>query len=66
MPIMALQEQMGHNDPRTTMGYCHAEAKSVGDPIARMRQTTLTVLPAVVNPVNRLNFTRPMEERMLA
>lgn len=25
------------------MGYCHAEAKSVPDPIARLRQTTIRV-----------------------
>jgi site-specific recombinase XerD len=37
--IKALQEQMGHVDIRTTAGYCHAEAKSVPDPIAQMRQS---------------------------
>lgn len=41
--VKSLQEHMGHNDPRTTMGYCHAEAKSVPDPIARLRQTTIYV-----------------------
>lgn len=41
--VKSLQEHMGHNDARTTMGYCHAEAKSVPDPIARLRQTTIHV-----------------------
>lgn len=30
--VSALQKEMGHVDPRTTMGYCHGEALSVPDP----------------------------------
>jgi site-specific recombinase XerD len=52
--VKALQLHMGHNDPRTTMGYCHAEAKSVPDPIERHRAMTLTVLPLAAPRVNLL------------
>lgn len=47
--LKALQAQMGHNNINTTAGYCHQEAKSVPDPIARMRslraESTLQVVP---------------------
>lgn len=36
--IKALSLVMGHSNINTTAGYCHKEAKSVPDPIARMRQ----------------------------
>lgn len=42
----ALQVHMGHNDVRTTLGYCHAEAKSVPDPLVfASRQAVITVPP---------------------
>lgn len=44
--LKALQEEMGHVDPRTTMGYCHADALSVPDPMClRPRQTVITIAP---------------------
>ena len=49
--IKALQEIMGHADMRTTAGYCHATAKSVPDPVEKMRmlaglrKTTITIAP---------------------
>lgn len=44
--VKALQEEMGHVDPRTTMGYCHADALSVADPmLLQPRQTIITVQP---------------------
>ncbi len=55
--VKALQIQMGHSDPRTTMGYCHADAKSVGDPIAQARETSFVVLPASPPDRSRLRFT---------
>ena len=41
--VSALQKEMGHVDPRTTMGYCHGEALSVPDPqaIAVRRQALM-------------------------
>lgn len=43
--VKALQEHMGHNDARTTMGYCHADAKSVPDPLARAVTPVVLVQP---------------------
>ena len=44
--VKALQEEMGHVDPRTTMGYCHADALSVADPMLLQQcQTIITVVP---------------------
>lgn len=40
--LKALKEHFGHSDIRTTEGYCHAEAKSVPSPLARL------VAPAVL------------------
>lgn len=53
--VKALQEEMGHVDPRTTLGYCHADALSVADPmmLAGQRQTTITVAP---QEVRRITF----------
>ena len=46
--VKALQEEMGHVDPRTTLGYCHADALSVPDPtLLQARQTYITIPPAV-------------------
>jgi integrase len=39
----ALQEEMGHVDIRTTMGYCHAEATSVPDPNQIIRNSVMQV-----------------------
>jgi len=59
--VKALQEHMGHNDPRTTLGYCHAEAKSVPDPIARMRQQmVLSSTVAVAAPAEK-RIKSPMD-----
>lgn len=44
--VKALQEEMGHVDSRTTMGYCHADSMSVPDPnLLARRQTIITVQP---------------------
>lgn len=44
--VKALQEEMGHKDPRTTMGYCHADALSVVDPMMLMpRRQTMVFVP---------------------
>lgn len=44
--VSALQKEMGHVDPRTTLGYCHGEALSVPDPMRIVaRQTFVEVLP---------------------
>lgn len=51
--IKALQLHMRHSDIRTTSGYCHADAKSVPDPVARYRMPLMTVLPAIPG-----NFSR--------
>lgn len=52
--VSALQKEMGHVDPRTTLGYCHGEALSVPDPMRlASRQTTMIVLP--IEP-HRLEF----------
>lgn len=52
--IKALQEAMGHKNLETTAGYCHAEALSVPDPLARLRQTSMFVPPVLVESERRL------------
>ena len=56
--LKALQEHMRHSDIRTTAGYCHAEAKSVPDPIARMRELSGRQTIIHVQPIEprRLNY----------
>ena len=46
--IKALQEEMGHVDPRTTLGYCHADALSVPDPtILAQNRNVITIEPCI-------------------
>lgn len=54
----ALQEEMGHVDIRTTMGYCHADALSVPDPnfIAQHRPSIVAV--RALQPA-RIEFQNP-------
>ena len=52
--VKALQEEMGHVDPRTTMGYCHADALSVPDPTNLVRRPTTLYIPPT--EVKRLEF----------
>lgn len=55
--VKALQEEMGHVDPRTTLGYCHADALSVADPMMlQPRQTIITVAPL---EMRRIEFQNP-------
>jgi integrase len=42
--VSALQAEMGHVDPRTTLGYCHGEALGVADPtILGRRDSVISV-----------------------
>ena len=53
--VKALQEEMGHVDVRTTMGYCHAEATSVPDPHLIVRQSG-PVIPQLPRREIQLNI----------
>jgi len=53
--VKALQAEMGHVDPRTTMGYCHADALSVPDPTLLARRPAFDL---EISESNRLSAPR--------
>ena len=62
--VSSLQAEMGHVDPRTTLGYCHGEALGVPDPsILGHREPVIMIETTpphrMISPIPRLNFKNP-------